>query len=394
LRARLGELAREAAAGLSESRHRSLFALAGLAIGIGAVVALTSVAAMARRQALAGLRELGTDVVAISVPGGEGRRSGRLQPGDAAALAANVPSLRAATPLLVTRAEVRLGAAARPTAVIGAAPELRSLIRLELAAGRFLSPLDRGAGYCVLGARLGARASALGGGSPIGRAIDIGGRTMTVAGVLGAVGESPVLPFRLDESVLVPLPVAARLAGRSDADVILAGLTAASGGSAPAEQIRRLFALTRPGLQVEIASPDAARAQVARASRLLTVLLAAIGAISMVLGAVGVMNVMVMAVSHRRREIGVRRSIGASRRDIRVQFLLEAVALGVVGGIVGVALGAAAAAAVAAVSGWPFALAWWGLLLAVAVSVSVGVGSGLFPAYLATRVDPVNALRE
>jgi putative ABC transport system permease protein len=103
---------------------------------------------------------------------------------------------------------------------------------------------------------------------------------------------------------------------------------------------------------------------------------------------------MAMAVSHRRREIGIRRSIGASRRDIRVQFLLEAVALGVVGGIAGVALGAAAAAAVAAVSGWPFALAWWGLLLAVAVSVSVGVGSGLFPAYLATRVNPVDALKE
>ena len=393
MKARLGELAREAAAGLVESRHRSAFALAGLAIGIGAVVALTSVAAMARRQALAGLRELGTDVVAISVPGGEGR-TGRLQPGDAAALAANVPTLRAATPLLVARTEVRLGAAARPTTVIGAAPELRSLIRLEMAAGRFLSPLDRGPGYCVLGARLGARASALGGGSPVGRTVDIGGRTMTVAGVLAAVGESPVLPFRLDDSVVVPLAVAARLAGRNDADVILAGLVADSGGTAPAEQIRRLFALTRPGLQVEVASPDAARAQVARQSRLLTVLLAAIGAISMVLGAVGVMNVMAMAVSHRRREIGIRRSLGASRRDIRVQFLLEAVALGAVGGVAGVALGAAAAAAVAVVSGWPFALAWWGLLLAVAVSVSVGVGSGLFPAYLATRVDPVNALKE
>ena len=194
--------------------------------------------------------------------------------------------------------------------------------------------------------------------------------------------------------MVVPLAVAARLAGRNDADVILAGLVADSGGTAPAEQIRRLFALTRPGLQVEVASPDAARAQVARQSRLLTVLLAAIGAISMVLGAVGVMNVMAMAVSHRRREIGIRRSLGASRRDIRVQFLLEAVALGAVGGVAGVALGAAAAAAVAVVSGWPFALAWWGLLLAVAVSVSVGVGSGLFPAYLATRVDPVNALKE
>lgn len=217
---------------------------------------------------------------------------------------------------------------------------------------------------------------------------------MTVTGVLAAAGDSPALPFRLDESVIVPLPVAARLAGRNDADLILAALAETGDLDVPTQQISRLFALTRPGLQVEVASPDAARAQVARASRLLTVLLAAIGSISMVLGAVGVMNVMVMTVTHRRREIGVRRSLGASRRDIRLQFLLEAVALGALGGIAGVLLGATIAAVVAALSGWPFALAWWGLLLAVAVSISVGVGSGLFPAYLATRVDPINALRE
>ena len=392
--ARLLELAREGVAGLLESRHRSVFTLVGLAIGIGAVVALTSVTAMARRQALAGLRELGTDVIAVSVAGGEGRRTGRLQPGDAAALAANVPSLRAATPLIVTRAALRLGVAARPTTVIGAAPALHSLVRFELAAGRFLSPLDRGTGFCVLGARLGARASALGGGEPIGRSVELGGRTMTVAGVLAPVGEAPAFPFRLDESVIVPLPVAARLAERGDADLIVAKLSAAGDVAASAAQIRRLFALTRPGLELEIASPDAARVQVARQSRLLTVLLAAIGSISMVLGAVGVMNMMAMAVGHRRREIGIRRSIGASRRDIRLQFLLEALVLGILGGIAGVAFGAAAAAVVAVVSGWPFALAWWGLLLAVGVWVGVGVGAGLFPAYLATRVDPVDALRE
>ena len=392
--ARPVELAREALAGLVEARHRSLLAIVSLAVGIAAVVALTSVAGMARRHALAGMQDLGTDIVAVSVAGAEGRRAGRLQAGDAAALAANVPALRAATPLIVTRAELRLGVVARTTTVLGATPALPELIRLELAAGRFLSPLDRGSGYCVLGAQLAARAGPGRGGDPIGRTVEIGGRTLTVVGVLAAAGETPTLPFRLDETLIVPFAVAARLAGRDDADLILARLAATADDSAPVVQIRRLFALTRPGLQIEVASPEAARAQVARASRLLTVLLAAIGSISMVLGAVGVMNVMVMAVSHRRREIGVRRSLGASRRDIRLQFLLEAVALGIVGGVLGVALGAAGAAAVAAVSGWAFGLAWWGLLLAVAIAVGVGVGSGLFPAYLATRVEPASALRD
>jgi putative ABC transport system permease protein len=390
----MAELAREAAASLRESRQRGGAALIGLAIGIAAVVALTSVAAMARAHALAGLRELGVDVLAVSVAGGEGARGGRLQPGDAASLAANVPSLRAATPLLLSRAELRLGAAGRPAAVIGVTPELAGLVTLDVAAGRFLSPLDRSAGFCVLGARLAARARALRAGSPVGRTVELGGRTLTVAGVLASAGESAALPFRLDDSVLVPLPVAARLAGRGDVDLILAGIAPGWEGDEPAEQIRRLFALTRPGLQVEVASPDAARAEVARASRLLTVLLAAIGSVAMVLGAAGVMNVMVLAVGSRRREIGVRRSLGASRRDIRVQFLLETVALGGAGGVAGVLLGIAAAALVAAMSGWPFVVAWWGLLLAVVVSVGVGVGAGVFPAHLAARVEPINALRE
>jgi putative ABC transport system permease protein len=391
--ARPSELAREAAAGLAEAGHRSAFALVGLALGIGAVVALTSVTAMARRQAIAGLRELGTDVVAVTVAR-EGRAAGRLQAGDARALASNVPALTAASPVVAGRVDLRLGAAARPVAVLGVTAGLRTLVRLPVAAGRFFSPLDRAEGFCVLGAQLGARAGATGGGSPIGRSVEVGGKAMTVIGVLGAIGDSPALPFRCDDAVLVPLGAAGRLLGRTDPDMILARLDAGADERVAAAEIRRLFALTRPGLQVEISSPEAAVAEVARASRLLAVLLAAVGSISLLLGAVGVMNVMAMAVTQRRREIGVRRSLGASRRDVWLQFLVESVTLAVAGGAAGAVGGALAAAAVAQLSGWPFAVSAWGLTLAVGVSVAVGVAAGLFPAHLATRVEPVAALRE
>jgi putative ABC transport system permease protein len=391
--ARGAELAREAAAGLVEARHRSAFALVGLALGIGAVVALTSVAAMARRQALAGLRELGTDVVAITVAG-EGHGAGRLQTGDARALAGNVPSLAAATSVLTGRAELRVGAAARPVAVLGVTADLRNLVRLPVTSGRFFSPIDRAAGFCVLGAQLGARVAAIGGGSPVGRSVEVGGKAMTVIGVLGPVGDSPALPFRCDDAVLVALAAAGRLLSRPDPDLILAKLVAGGDERVAAAEIRRLFSLTRPGLQIEVSSPEAAVAQVARQSRLLAVLLAAVGSISLLLGAVGVMNVMAMAVTQRRREIGVRRSLGASRRDIWRQFLLESVAITVAGGGAGAVVGALAAAAVAQLSSWPFAVSPWGLALALAVSVIVGVASGVFPAHLAARIEPIAALRE
>ncbi len=391
--ARASELAREAAAGLVAAGHRSAFALIGLALGVGAVVALTSVTAMARRQALVGLRELGADVVAVTVAG-EGRSAGRLQPGDVRALAGNVPSLAAASPIVAGRAELRLGAAARPVAVLGVAADLRTLVRLSVTAGRFFSPLDRAQGFCVLGAHLGARAAATGGGSPVGRSVDVGGKAMTVIGVLGAIGDSPALPFRCDDAVLVPLAAAGRLVGRSDPDMILAKLGTGADERVAAAEIRRLFTLTRPGLQVVISSPEAALAQVARQSRLLTVLLAAVGSISLLLGAVGVMNVMAMAVAQRRREIGVRRSLGASRRDVWLQFLLESVTLAVAGGAAGAVVGTLAVALVATLSAWPFAVSVLGLVLAVGVSLTVGVASGLFPAHLATRVDPIAALRE
>lgn len=391
--ARPAELAREAAAGLAEGRSRSAFALAGLALGIGAVVALTSVTAMARRQALAGLRELGTDVVAVSVAGA-GREAGRLQTGDARSLAANVPSLVAATSVLVGRADLRLGAAARPVDLLGVGADLRAVVRLPVTAGRFFSPIDRAAGFCVLGATVGARSAAVGGGSPVGRTVEVGGKAMTVIGVLGAVGDSPALPLRCDDAVLVTSGEAGRLLGRGDPDLILAKLSGDAGERAAADEIKRLFALTRPGLRVEVSSPEAALAQVARQSRLLTVLLAAVGSISLLLGAAGVMNVMAMAVAQRRREIGIRRSIGASRRDVRQQFLFEAVALAAAGGAAGAVLGVLVAAAVARLSDWPFAVSPWGLALGIAVALVVGVSSGLFPAHLAARVDPITALRE
>jgi putative ABC transport system permease protein len=391
--ARRGELAREAVAGLVEARQRSAFSLAGLAIGVAAVVALTSVTGMARRQALAGLRELGTDVLTVSVPGGEGRRSGRLQAGDARSLAANVPSVAAASPVLLGRAPLQLGASARPAPVIGVAADLRTLVRLPLTSGRFFSPFDRGTGFCVLGANLGARAAAHGG-APVGRTLEVGGKTLTVIGVLAPVGDSPGLPLRCDDAVLLPLAATARMLGRDDPDAIVAKLAGDADERVAAVEIRRLFALTRPGLQLEISSPEAAVAQVAHANRLLAVLLAAVGSISLLLGAIGVMNVMVLSVAQRRREIGVRRSLGASRRDVWLQFLIEAVALASVGGAVGAVIGVLATAVVAWLSAWPFAVSPWGLALAVAVAAAVGVSSGLFPAHLATRVEPMAALRE
>ena len=122
-------------------------------------------------------------------------------------------------------------------------------------------------------------------------------------------------------------------------------------------------------------------------------LLAGIGSISLLVGGIGVMNVMLMSVMERRREIGVRMAVGARRRDIRLMFLLESAMLAVCGGALGAAVGVAVTAVIASVSGWDFAVAWWTLPLGPGVAGLVGVAFGLYPAMAASRLDPIEALR-
>jgi len=386
---KLRVLVRETLRGLVAARQRSGLAVLGIVVGIAAVIAITGVGSMARRHARAQFRDLGVDIVGVSW---EGAGPSRVRAQDARLLRAAVPALAEAQPVLREAVRVTTGAAASSWTLLGVAPEFAALARLRLAEGRFLSPLDRAASFCVVGADLARVLRESGTAEVIGARLEVGERLFVITGVLAPRAPLPVLDAPLDRAVLVELPAASRLSGRESIDAVLARLAEGADERRTGEEIRRYFR-QRGGLEVEVRAAAELLAQMNRQLRVLTLVLGIVGSIALVLGGVGVMNVMVLAVAERRHEIGVRRALGASRSDIGRQFLAEAMALSAVGGIAGAILGAVAAFGIASAVGWDYRAPWLGIALGLLAALVVGAVCGTYPARQAGRLHPIAALR-
>jgi putative ABC transport system permease protein len=226
---------------------------------------------------------------------------------------------------------------------------------------------------------------------PIGKSITLGGVRFRVIGVLTRVGTA--LGVNRNQEVFVPVTAAQRLFGVDRVDAI--AVKAVRNEDIPTEQrlIREVIAAAHPEQEYQVLTQQDILGVIGRVLSVLTLVLASIAGISLVVGGVGVMNIMLVSVSERTREIGLRKAVGARTRDVLRQFLLEAVALTVSGGVVGIALGIAVAVAVARLSPLPALITWWSVALAFGVSVAVGIFFGVWPARKAARMQPLVALR-
>lgn len=386
---RLATLYAEARRGVARSRRRSFSALLGIALGVAAVVTLLSAGTSVRRQALAQFEQLGSDVVSLRWAGGEAARA--VGSTETAALARAVPGLAAATPVVALESELKSGRLARKrVAVLRVAPDFGELHRLRLAEGRFLSELDGNAAVAVIGRSLAGRLAAAGWGPLVGARLDLGGRAFTVLGVLAESPPASVLPYAIDEAILVPF--AARVHGERAAPSITARALPGADAAALRGDLEALFA-ERGAVDFEFVAAAELLSRRAHQLRLYTLLLGFLGCVALVVGGAGVLNTMSLAVAARKREIGVRRSLGARQRDVERQFLLEAVLLALAGGVVGLLLGIAATEALARLAGWPSEHSGLGIALGLAVAIGLGVASGWLPARQAARLLPATALR-
>ncbi|MCA1713427.1 MAG: ABC transporter permease, partial [Actinobacteria bacterium] len=230
------------------------------------------------------------------------------------------------------------------------------------------------------------------GADPLGRTISVGGVRFRVIGVFASVGSS--IGGSRDSEVHIPITAAQRLFGdmRIDAMALKAPTTA----DIPEVRKRTLAALAEryPDEEFSAVTQDEILGTVGRILGLLTTVLAAIAAISLLVGGVGVSNIMLVSVRERTREIGLRKAVGARQRDVLLQFLLEAVLLTTIGGLAGIALGVGGSLGLsAAIDQLPAVITWWSPVLAFGVSAAVGVFFGVVPARRAGRLDPVVALR-
>ena len=387
---------KQALLSLNVNRQRTALALIGLALGVAAVTAMVSVGATAKAEALKRFQNLGTEIMLIRKRSGIAapqRATAVIRAEDVAMLAAQTSTIAAAAPALqVFGAIAYRGRSLGTKGIVGATEAVADLSKLRPSAGRFLSDLDAQRQYCVVGHAIAEAMRAAGAGKVVGEQVTLAGRIYTVVGELAQTPRSSLRPFRVDESVFVPIRTAQRVF-RSEIQFVIARMGADADHREAAAEAQAHFESRVRGLHVAVQTADDLIAALRKQMRLFTLLLAAVGGISLVVGGAGAMNVMLSSVTERRREVGVRRALGARQRDIRNQFLIEALALSLVGGALGIVLGVVVPYAICIYAGWSFLASPSAMLAGFGVATGAGVFFGAYPARRAAALDPIAALR-
>jgi putative ABC transport system permease protein len=390
-------------------RLRSTLTMLGILIGIAAVILTVGLGQGAQAEVRREINALGSNLLIVS-PGSTtstaGLRGGfgsatTLTMADAAALSSRTlaPDIKAVAPALTSSQSLAVGSTNWTTNVVGTTTDWPSVRARTLADGRFFTAeeLRDAAPVVVLGPET---ASELGLRSPVGQTVSIGGSQLTVIGVLDSVGSSSS-DSNEDDTAVVPASTAAtRLAsGRTRASVSAIYLEATSSSTLSAAYqeataaLLSLHGVSSDEADFTISSQQSLLETATSTDRTLTILLGGIAAISLLVGGIGVMNIMLVSVTERVREIGLRKALGATPLAVRRQFLVESSVLGLAGGVVGVALGVAGALLLPHLIHQPVSLSPVALVGAVAVALAIGIGFGTYPAGRAARLAPIDALR-
>ena len=384
----------EAAGSLSASMQRSVLALLGIVIGIASVIAMISVGTIVKDEAARQFRELGTDILTVknlSRPTPRGAAA-TIALADAVGLA-SLPAIAASAPYIVSRGQAIIaGKAAARATVVGVTAVYSDVAGVRLGEGRFISDLDHRRHYCVIGVDIAAAMRAAGAGPLLGKPLRIDDVVYTVVGVLRSARRIS-REFPAGRAVIVPITTAQRVSGISGVRSITARMSPNVHYLAAMAEVHAYFRRKSRDLAVRVDSPEKLIEGMTRQMRLFTLLLGTVGGISLLVGGIGVMNVMLSSVTERRLEIGIRRALGARRRDIQWQFLIESLILALLGGIFGTALGAGAVWTICQFTGWTFMVPAFAVALGAGVACAVGVFFGFYPARAAARLDPITALR-
>jgi len=390
---------------LRSNRMRSMLTMLGIVIGNASVISLVGVGNGARNLAEGQLSTLGANVLFVFPGTNDTRRQGIEVPKtlvleDARAIAEQVPSVRRVAPQITLNEVVQAGANSKSVTVTGVTPEFLEVRRFELAQGRFFSDTEiRGArNVVVIGPDL--RDKLIPSGQAVGRNLRIRDQSFEIIGVMAPKGA--VFGANQDEVAYVPLStMVSRLSGRDPTygvNLSLINVEARDEQSTGAAEfqignlLRRRHQLLREDDFVVRSQKDALTI-VGTITGGLTLMLGAIGAVSLLVGGIGIMNIMLVSVSERTSEIGLRKALGARSTDVMLQFLVESLVLASLGGAVGSALGLGAVAIVAAVTPLPAAVGTGTVLITVLLSGSIGLFFGVVPARRAAQLDPIVALR-
>ena len=399
------ETVRMALSTLRGNRLRSLLTMLGIVIGNASVITLVGVGRGAQGLAEEQLSNLGANVLFVVPGNNDTRRRGVAFPRtlvleDSEAIATQVPSVKRVAPQISSSQVVQAGARSASSSISGITPEFLPVRSFEIAQGRFISQndLDAARSVVVIGPDL--RTKLFPTGNPIGERLRIRDQSFEVVGVMAPKGA--VFGSNQDENAYIPLStMVTRLTGRDPTyGVSLSFISVeardSSSTGAAKFQITNLLRQRHNILRDDdfaVRSQKDALSIVGTITGGLTLMLAAIGGISLLVGGIGIMNIMLVSVSERTQEIGLRKALGARSTDVLQQFLVESLVLASLGGAIGTATGLGTVAVIAAVTPLPATIGATTVLVTVGLSGSIGLFFGVVPARRAAHLDPIVALR-
>ena len=397
---------------LAAHKLRSTLTMLGIVFGVGAVIAMLSIGAGIEQQALETISRLGLRNVLVrakTLTEEELQKVRENSPGlslrDVEAIRDAVPGVELVAPKLSFQPYKVLSAEGTTEATVqGVGADHARLSSLSLAEGRFLDLLDvrRHAQVAVIGDQV--RRDLFGHGEAIGRLLKCNDVWLEVIGVV-----TPVLGGEVDSiqgvnlgstasAIYIPVTTALRKFDRepleSPLSEIVLQLEAPETGRVTGVLVDELLGRLHAGEEdYQLVVPEALLAESRRTQRMFNIVMGCIAGISLLVGGIGIMNIMLASVLERTREIGVRRAVGAKRRDILLQFIVESFTLSAIGGLTGIVVGVGIARLVAASVGWTTVITIWSVLLSTTVAVVVGLASGIYPAIRASELDPITSLR-
>lgn len=393
--------------GLQAHKLRSFLTMLGIIFGVAAVISMLSIGEGAKREALEQIAQMGMQNILIQTIPAEDLQQGSdqsntsqgLRLADALALEDVNPLIEQAVPQRIVAVEARYGSESVETLVVGTPPEFAEIMNYRPVEGGFYTYLDEleARRVCVLGAGIKRRLFYFA--DPIGQWVKLGRDWYTVVGVMEwKITGKAAAGYDLNQQIYVPFSTASvrftREPFESEIDRIVARVADADRIREAANIVYATLSRRHNGASdFQLSIPVELLRQRQRTQRIFNIVMGCIAGISLLVGGIGIMNIMLASVMERTREIGIRRAIGATRRDILGQFLFESASLSVLGGLIGILLGWGMTGLITLYAGWKTIVSLFAILLAFGVSAAVGILFGLYPARKAALLDPIESLR-